>query len=271
MQHDVQREDDEHRVGNRQHERRDDRHPGHEPDLVEQLTPGERAAEHRGERLAGEHDEVAHGEGGLGPGDPRHRGDVRVGDVSRQREIMREMPTSIGEYAGCQSAASFAHSDRMLLIISVVKPVGLSPRGSPICVACCGHSSRFAATIATVNAGRLAGMSADVDPAVPPSGTGCVECDAAGGWWVHLRRCAACGHIGCCDDSLARHASAHWRETGHPIIRSFEPGEDWFWNYQTNEYYDGPELAAPHCRPRTRPFRVRAQGARRLGGPAAPS
>jgi hypothetical protein len=66
---------------------------------------------------------------------------------------------------------------------------------------------------------------------------------------VHLRRCAACGHIGCCDDSLARHASAHWRETGHPIIRSFEPGEDWFWNYETSEYYDGPELAAPECHP----------------------
>jgi hypothetical protein len=73
-------------------------------------------------------------------------------------------------------------------------------------------------------------MSTAVDPTVPPSGMGCVECDAVGGWWVHLRRCAACGHIGCCDDSLARHASAHWRETGHPIIRSFEPGEDWFWN-----------------------------------------
>ena len=92
-------------------------------------------------------------------------------------------------------------------------------------------------------------MSSAVDPTVPPSGTGCVECDAVGGWWVHLRRCAACGHIGCCDDSLARHASAHWRETGHPIIRSFEPGEDWFWNYESNEYYDGPELAAPDCRP----------------------
>jgi Zn-finger in ubiquitin-hydrolases and other protein len=92
-------------------------------------------------------------------------------------------------------------------------------------------------------------MSADVDPTAPPSGTGCVECDATGGWWVHLRRCAACGHIGCCDDSLERHASAHWRESGHPIIRSFEPGEDWFWNYRTNEYYDGPELAAPDCRP----------------------
>ena len=113
-------------------------------------------------------------------------------------------------------------------------------------------------------------MSDAVDPTVPPSGTGCVECDAAGGWWVHLRRCAACGHIGCCDDSLARHASAHWRETGHPIIRSFEPGEDWFWNYETNEYYDGPELAAPDCRPegRDRPRPARP-GARRLGGPVA--
>lgn len=92
-------------------------------------------------------------------------------------------------------------------------------------------------------------MSSDVNPEVPPSGTGCAECDAQGGWWVHLRRCAACGHIGCCDDSPMRHASAHWRTSGHPIIRSFEPGEDWFWDYQRNSYYDGPELAAPQSRP----------------------
>ena len=65
-----------------------------------------------------------------------------------------------------------------------------------------------------------------VDPSVPPSGTGCVECDAAGGWWFHLRRCAACGHIGCCDESPGRHASAHWRETGHRLIRSFEGEAD---------------------------------------------
>ena len=96
-------------------------------------------------------------------------------------------------------------------------------------------------------------MSTAVDPTVPPSGTGCVECDAVGGWWVHLRRCAACGHIGCCDDSLARHASAHWRDTRHPIIRSFEPGEDWFWNYETNEYLDGPELAEPVSHPVDQP------------------
>ncbi|PQE00775.1 hypothetical protein MPNTM1_02197 [Mycolicibacterium parafortuitum] len=88
-----------------------------------------------------------------------------------------------------------------------------------------------------------------VDPEVPPSGTGCAECEAAHGWWVHLRRCAACGHIGCCDDSLEKHASAHWRASGHPIIRSFEPGEDWFWNYATGQYYEGPELAPPQSRP----------------------
>ena len=56
-----------------------------------------------------------------------------------------------------------------------------------------------------------------IDPSVPPSGSGCVECDAAGGWWFHLRRCAQCGHIGCCDDSPAKHASAHYRDTGHPV------------------------------------------------------
>lgn len=96
-------------------------------------------------------------------------------------------------------------------------------------------------------------MSDAVDPSVPPSGTGCVECDAVEGWWVHLRRCAACGHIGCCDDSLARHAAAHWRATGHPVIRSFEPGEDWFWNYDSDKYYDGPELVAPQNYPVEQP------------------
>jgi hypothetical protein len=95
----------------------------------------------------------------------------------------------------------------------------------------------------------MASPHPEVDPHAAPSGTGCLECDEAGGWWVHLRRCAACGHIGCCDDSLSRHAQAHWRSTGHPVIRSFEPGEDWFWNYDTNQYYDGPELAAPQSHP----------------------
>lgn len=88
-----------------------------------------------------------------------------------------------------------------------------------------------------------------VDVTVPPSGTGCLECEAAGGWWFHLRRCAQCGQIGCCDTSPSQHASAHAAATGHPLIRSFEPGESWYWSYRTSELYDGPELAPPNCHP----------------------
>jgi hypothetical protein len=92
-----------------------------------------------------------------------------------------------------------------------------------------------------------------IRPSVPPSGTGCVECTAAGGWWFHLRRCAQCGHVGCCDTSPAQHATAHWRATGHPVIQSFEPGEDWFWDFDAEEAGSGPELAPPHSRPYDQP------------------
>ncbi len=92
-----------------------------------------------------------------------------------------------------------------------------------------------------------------IDPSVLPSGTGCAECDEAGGWWVHLRRCAQCGHVGCCDSSPAQHASAHAKTSGHPVIRSFEPGEDWFYNYETEESFAGPELAPPQAHPDDQP------------------
>ena len=92
-------------------------------------------------------------------------------------------------------------------------------------------------------------MTEAINPSVPPSGSGCVECDETGSWWVHLRRCAECGHIGCCDDSLNKHATAHWHASGHPIIRSFEPGEDWFWDYRADDYTDGAELAPPQNHP----------------------
>jgi hypothetical protein len=65
----------------------------------------------------------------------------------------------------------------------------------------------------------------------PPSGDGCVDCLAIGGRWVHLRRCLTCGHVGCCDSSPNRHASAHARQQGHALVQSFEPGEDWVWCY----------------------------------------
>jgi hypothetical protein len=100
----------------------------------------------------------------------------------------------------------------------------------------------------------LEGPSAEsFDPSAAPSGTDCVECDAAGTWWFHLRRCAQCGHIGCCDDSLSQHAQAHWRETGHRVIQSFEPGEAWFWDYQIQQYVNGPDLAPPHAHPDGQP------------------
>jgi uncharacterized UBP type Zn finger protein len=66
---------------------------------------------------------------------------------------------------------------------------------------------------------------------VTPSGNGCKECLATGGHWVHLRLCLTCGHVGCCDSSPGRHATKHFHATHHPIIRSFEPGEDWAWCY----------------------------------------
>ena len=67
--------------------------------------------------------------------------------------------------------------------------------------------------------------------ALPSEIPGCEDCLKIGGRWVHLRMCASCGHIGCCDNSPNRHATAHNRASGHPIIRSAEPGEDWFWCY----------------------------------------
>ena len=60
----------------------------------------------------------------------------------------------------------------------------------------------------------------------------CPECRAAGlDDWVHLRQCLTCGHVGCCDSSPRRHASAHYHATAHPVIRSIEPGETWRWCY----------------------------------------
>jgi hypothetical protein len=77
---------------------------------------------------------------------------------------------------------------------------------------------------------------------VEPSGSGCVECLASGGHWVHLRMCQSCGHVGCCDNSPGRHATGHFRTEGHQIIRSYEPGEDWYWCYVDDLAFelDGP-------------------------------
>ncbi|WP_327293092.1 UBP-type zinc finger domain-containing protein [Streptomyces sp. NBC_01198] len=68
-----------------------------------------------------------------------------------------------------------------------------------------------------------------VRPVVPSTPQGCEDCLRMGTQWVHLRLCLTCGHVGCCDSSPMRHARAHAATDGHPIVRSFEPGEDWRW------------------------------------------
>jgi uncharacterized UBP type Zn finger protein len=66
---------------------------------------------------------------------------------------------------------------------------------------------------------------------VSPSAEGCEECLQLGDSWVHLRLCLICGHVGCCDKSKNKHATAHFHETGHPIIQSYQPDETWRWCY----------------------------------------
>ena len=84
---------------------------------------------------------------------------------------------------------------------------------------------------------------------VEPSSDGCEDCLRTGGRWVHLRLCHACGHVGCCDSSPNRHASAHYRETEHPIIRSYEPGEEWFWCFPEELAFEVEGAPPPRSHP----------------------
>lgn len=71
--------------------------------------------------------------------------------------------------------------------------------------------------------------------AEPRTPDGCEECLREGSTWVHLRLCMECGHVGCCDSSPNKHATAHNKETGHPVVQSFEPGESWAFCYEDEE------------------------------------
>ena len=70
---------------------------------------------------------------------------------------------------------------------------------------------------------------------VTPSARGCEECLKMGSPWVHLRLCRTCGHVGCCDSSLYQHATKHFEATGHPVMRSIQPGEAWRWCFVDEE------------------------------------
>ena len=82
---------------------------------------------------------------------------------------------------------------------------------------------------------------------LPESVEGCEQCLAAGDPWLHLRICLECGRVGCCDDSPNRHASRHAHDSGHPLIRSLEPGEDWSWCF-----VDDFAMVIPEVRGETR-------------------
>ncbi len=92
---------------------------------------------------------------------------------------------------------------------------------------------------------------------VTANSTGCEDCLKIGDTWVHLRLCETCGHVGCCDDSKNKHATRHFHASGHPVIKSFEPGEDWGWCYpdqlfveelpvNVGDYYTTVHPGRPH-------------------------
>jgi monovalent cation:H+ antiporter-2, CPA2 family len=105
----------------------------------------------------------------------------------------------------------------------------------PRVVAAAGTTSRgFLDTEATVELHPAdPSLCAHLDRIRPmrPGTAGCEECLASGDRWVHLRLCMTCGHVGCCDSSPNRHATAHFHATGHPVVRSVQPGEEWGWCY----------------------------------------
>ena len=73
---------------------------------------------------------------------------------------------------------------------------------------------------------------------VTPSADGCEDCLKTGDRWVHLRLCETCGHVGCCDSSPNKHATKHYHATQHPVVKSFEPGEEWGYCYPDDQFYE---------------------------------
>jgi Zn-finger in ubiquitin-hydrolases and other protein len=76
---------------------------------------------------------------------------------------------------------------------------------------------------------------------VTPSARGCEECLKTGDEWVHLRLCRQCGHVGCCEQSPNRHATAHFHGFGHPIAEGYDPPEGWGWCYVDHMFVDLPD------------------------------
>jgi MFS family permease len=110
--------------------------------------------------------------------------------------------------------------------------IGIAVLGTAVVVVLVRPPRTAAAPCAHLDAVR----AADGPPA--PGDDGCHECLRTGRPYRELRMCQTCGHVGCCDSSPGRHAAAHHAETGHPLVRSFEPGEDWYWCYPDERLFE---------------------------------
>ena len=105
----------------------------------------------------------------------------------------------------------------------------------------CGAVPRASLELCTAHEGASVPAMPDphlspVRPVTPRTPGGCEECLRLGAAWVHLRLCLTCGHVGCCDSPPLRHARGHALSVGHPIVQSFEPGENWRWCYVDEAY-----------------------------------
>lgn len=101
---------------------------------------------------------------------------------------------------------------------------------------------------------------------VMPSALGCEECLKSGSRWLHLRICRSCGHVGCCDDSPNKHATAHFHATGHPVIEGYDPPEGWGWCYVDEVLFDLSRRKTPHNGPIPRHYCILFQRSMRKPG-----
>lgn len=91
----------------------------------------------------------------------------------------------------------------------------------------------------------------DIHNVTPSSTEGCTDCLKTGDKWLHLRICLICGYVGCCDLAKNHHMRNHYEETGHSVIQSFEPEEDWIWCYEDESLHAPPEGIEAHWLKRT--------------------
>jgi EmrB/QacA subfamily drug resistance transporter len=143
----------------------------------------------------------------------RNLGDVRVPDL----------PGIDPEPVRAAVHAAFVDSFRIIVLTTASLAVGAA-----LCAALV-LDGRPPALMEAAEAPPCDHLAQTIDPGLP--GDGCAACRRIGARWIHLRQCLSCGYVGCCDASRYQHATAHFRATGHPIVRSAAPGEDWRWCY----------------------------------------